>query len=121
MSGFRHAAAAGTIAFLAATQAHAIDPPEPRERIEALELDAAGRGGTIRTRSVYLVGEEAHASYGFGQGACRAHTVAPATLDALHEALRSGQLVRIHASARAGTDGDPVKCVERVTFFAPQG
>lgn len=115
MTKLRFAAAAGAL-WLLAPVAHAVDPPEPRERIEALEIDASGRSGSIRTRAIHLGG--ADGVYGFGGGACRAHTLAPATLEALHEALRASQPVRIHGAARVGPNGARTLCVERVTFFA---
>jgi hypothetical protein len=108
--------AIGVPGLLGAPDAWAVDPPEPKERIEALEIDASGRAGLIRTRPVTLAA--AGGTYLFGEGACRAHGIAPSTLEALHHALRTGQSIRVHA-ARVDREGSPSYCVERVTFFGP--
>jgi hypothetical protein len=110
------AAAATAFGLLGAPLAYAVDPPEPRERIEALQIDASGRAGSIRTRPLTL--GALGGTYGFGEGACHAHKIAPSTLDALQRALRSGQAIRVHA-ARRGDRAVESLCVERVTFFAP--
>jgi hypothetical protein len=111
------AAAAAAFGLLGAPLAYAVDPPEPRERIEALEIDASGRAGSIRTRPLTL--GALGGIYGFGEGACHAHKLAPSTLDALQRALRSGQAIRIHAAPRGDREVESLQCVERVTFFAP--
>lgn len=112
------AASAAALAMLAAPAARAVDPPPTgRERVEAIEIDGEGRRGAIQTSPVYMAGTGG--VYRFGEGACRANTLAPSTLEALHRSMRTRQSVRIHAATAHASDGTEVRCVQRITFFAP--
>ncbi len=89
-----------------------------RERIESIELDASGRAGVIRTSPEFMRGT--NAEYRFGEGTCKGTRLGDHTLEQLTIAMRERHLVKITADTRGGSD-DPVQCVRRVTFFAPEG
>ena len=87
-----------------------------RERIEAIELDGSGQAGVIRTSPEFMRGGDAE--YRFGDGPCKAHRLGDRTLEQLMDAMQAKHFVKITADDRGGED-KPVRCVRRVTFFAP--
>jgi hypothetical protein len=93
-------------------------PKPDRERIESIELDASGQAGVIRTSPEFMRGT--NAEYRFGEGPCKAHKLGDRTLEQLMDAMRAKHLVKITADDR-GSEDTAVKCVRRVTFFAPEG
>lgn len=92
-------------------------PDRERRRIESIEVSAAGDAGVIRTVPEVL-GEPAGAFH-FGAPRCKGRSLAAATLEQLHTALRTRQLVTIEARA-TGEGETAVACVETVTFWAPE-
>jgi hypothetical protein len=93
----------------------AASKPE-RERIEAIELDASGQAGVIRTSPEFMRGGDAE--YRFGDGPCKGHRLGDRTLEQLMDAMQAKHFVKIAADDR-GSAEKPIRCVRRVTFFAP--
>lgn len=92
-------------------------PDRGRRRIESIEVSAPGDAGVIRTVPDVL-GEPA-GTFHFGAPRCKGRSLAAATLEQLHIALRTRQLVTIDART-TGEGGAAVACVETVTFWAPE-
>lgn len=106
------------VSMLAVTASATADPtvsPDERDRrrLEAIEMNAAGDAGVVRTVPEYL--GEPDGAYHFGAPRCRGRTLGASTLEQLHLALRTGQLVTIAATEAA----DGGRCIRAVTFWAP--
>ena len=67
--------------------APAVEVKPDRERIESIELNAAGVAGVIHTSPEFMRGSERE--YHFGSGACKSHTLGDRTLEQLVAAMRA--------------------------------
>lgn len=92
-------------------------PDRERRKIESIEMNAAGDAGIVRTVPEVL-GEPAGAFH-FGAPRCKGRSLGAATLEQLHVALRTGQLVTIAATS-TGDGETAVACIRTVTFWGPQ-
>jgi hypothetical protein len=94
------------------------EPDRERRRIESIEMNGAGDAGVVRTVPEVL-GEPASAFH-FGAPHCKGRTLGAATLEQLHVALRTRQLVTIEAT-QTGEGERAVSCIATVKFWAPEG
>jgi hypothetical protein len=95
------------------------DPPRDRRKLEAIEMNAAGDAGVVRTVPEYL--GQTNGVFHFGAPHCKGKTLGPPTLEQLHLALRSGQLVTINATDHAAPTGDTIRCIATIVFWSPTG
>ena len=108
----------GVFALAPVLSATAADAPskDGRRRLTSIEVDAAGDAGVIRTEAEYL-GEKPGELY-FGAPHCGGTRLGTATLDQLHQALRTKQLVTL--TPTKATAGGDHPCLGTVTFWSPE-
>jgi len=86
----------------------------PRERVEAIILNADGESGSIRTSPEFMAGYPSN--YAFGSP-CHPTRLASRVIDELFVAMREGLYVRIEARVVKHAETE-LHCVQTVSFFA---
>ncbi len=108
----------GVFALAPGRSATAADAPskDGRRHLTSIEVDAAGTAGVIRTQAEYL-GEKPGELY-FGGPHCAGTRIGTTTLEQLHQALRTKQLVTLTPTKPSAGGEHP--CLDTVTFWAPE-